>query len=350
MGWAARAEVLYAKAGAARSGDCRAWGSACTLDEALEAADVGDEVWVQAGTYGPIVLVDGVKVLGGFAGTETDASQSDPAANPTVIDGGGSARAVVSRDNGSTTVLRGFRITKGYDAGTDGGGGLLLHNSSARIVGCAFDHNSAKLWGGGVAVLGGGSPVFVGCVFHDNGQRDEVATVAGGAVYLDGGSPTFVNCLFHGNRAGEGGVLALREGSPKFINCTLVGNSATAGGGGAIHDSIGRTRIHNSIVWANTAASAGAQIFNGDRPSVVRFSDVEGGHTGTGNIDVDPQFEDMSSRDYRLRSSSPCRNAGRNDYLRERAALNSADPNGDLAGTSRINESIVDLGALEWVE
>ena len=57
----------------------------------------GQEVWVQQGTYdGPITLIDGVKYYGGFLGTETAASQSDPDDNETVFDGGLAGPAVVS--------------------------------------------------------------------------------------------------------------------------------------------------------------------------------------------------------------------------------------------------------------
>src|SRR3990172_6697178 len=71
------------------SGNCSSWSQACSLASALSSAAAGDEIWVKAGTYaGAIALVNGAKMIGGFAGTETAASQSNPVANETILDGG----------------------------------------------------------------------------------------------------------------------------------------------------------------------------------------------------------------------------------------------------------------------
>ena len=94
-GSSATAATRYAKVTATGTGDCSSWANACTLATAITNAGSGDEIWVQAGTYGPIGLKTGVNIIGGFAGAETSASQSDPTVNDTVIDGGG-ARAVVA--------------------------------------------------------------------------------------------------------------------------------------------------------------------------------------------------------------------------------------------------------------
>lgn len=351
------AATLHAKADGATQGTCIGWSDACTLGRALAVAQSGDQIWVKAGTYGPVTLANGVRMIGGFAGTETSASQSNPTANATVIDGAG-AQAVLSDSNGPTTMLRGFRITNGSAGGDfDGGGGLLLQNSSAVFAQCTFDHNRADHFGAAVAIHGTGSPYFVNCIFHDNGSGDGTAVkpLAGGAVYLRGGTPMFANCLFYDNVSGEGAVLANVSGVPTFINCTIVSNHARIGYGGAIHDDEAMASVRNSILWNNTAVKGGSQIYNRTGfATLANYSDIEGGWAGTGNLSVDPQFVDSGTDNYRLTERSPCKNKGQNSALSLSKDVPDLDWDGnlteeiplDLAQLARTN-LIVDIGAYE---
>ena len=77
-------------------------------------------------------------------------------------------------------------------------------------------------------------------------------------------------------------------------------------------------RLTGCVVWGNTpgeiVASSGAPV--------VTYCNVEGGYTGTGNIDADPLFIDPDGPDndpntwqdnnYRLSSTSPCIDAANN--------------------------------------
>ncbi len=50
--------------------------------------------------------------------------------------------------------------------------------------------------------------------------------------------------------------------------------------------------LQNSVLWDDTASSSGDEISDlGNGTITVTYSDVEGGWTGTGNIDQDPGFE-----------------------------------------------------------
>ncbi len=55
-------------------------------------------------------------------------------------------------------------------------------------------------------------------------------------------------------------------------------------------------------IWADTLSSVDAT-----------YSLIEGGHPGTGNIDADPLFVDLSSGDIHLSAGSPCIDAGTDD-------------------------------------
>ena len=101
--------------------------------------------------------------------------------------------------------------------------------------------------------------------------------------------------------------------------------------------------IINSILWNNSDL----EIY--DDPSsqtIVVYSNIEGGYSGMGNIDMGPSFIDTTIGDYRPGSASPCIDAGDNS---------SVSAPFDLIGNARIVDgdgdasAIVDMGAYEYI-
>ena len=73
--------------------------------------------------------------------------------------------------------------------------------------------------------------------------------------------------------------------------------------------------LRNAILWGNTADN-GSQIYIAEYASTsVTYSIVEGGWTGTGNLDVDPQFVDAPAGDLHLQSTSPAIDSGNNEVV-----------------------------------
>ncbi len=166
--------------------DGASWQTAFThLQDALDLAAPGDEIWVAQGVYKPTLpsgrtatfsLLSGVAIYGGFGGHaagETTRSQRDWRMHVTVlsgdlegndqvdahgvvtdttkINGQNAYHVVTSRGMMETAVLDGFTITAGAADGSGGydlGGGLLNVQSSPKLANLTFAGNKASLGGG----------------------------------------------------------------------------------------------------------------------------------------------------------------------------------------------------------
>ncbi len=359
----ARADTLYVTVTGSGSRDCSSWHNACTLPSALAIATKDaqvNEVWVAAGTYyGSIALVDGVSIIGGFSGMETSASQSDPIANQTTLNGNGIGPIVTGQDDSAATMLRGFRITNGYNEASiieiaNGGGGINLKNSDAMFAQCVIDQTASDWWGGAIEI-DGGAPEFINCSFHDNGEVEfesgVALTLAGGVLLVNSGTPQFTNCLFSHNTAMEGGAVAIANGTPTFINCTFVDNDAVVGGAGGVADPLGLAAVKNCIFWGNTSVWGDPNLSNySGRFSELSNTLIAGGYPGLDNIDANPLF---LSNQYHLRVMSPGRNSGEKDWLPMDVADLDWDDDltepipVDLDGRPRTEGLSVDMGVYE---
>jgi hypothetical protein len=129
-----------------------------------------------------------------------------------------------------------------------------------------------------------------------------------------------------------GGGILNESSSPALTNCSFSGNSA-----GGIYNHRSSLILTNCIFWGNI----NSQIVNLDNESspVVTYSIVQGGFTGTGNLDQDPLFVDATNGDLHLQAGSPAIDAG----------LTSANTTTvDLDGKPRIVNGTIDMGAYEF--
>jgi hypothetical protein len=408
--------------------DGTSWADAFTyLQDALALARITPEIsqiWVAAGVYYPdegtgqtdndrtatFSLVEGLKIYGGFNGTEADLSQRDITANPTILSGdidgndtntdgnyiaettadivGDNSFHVVTADGTgvtnitTATELNGFVVTAAsatgdYPNGT--GAGLFCNgsgpnsNASPYIAHCSFYGNFAY-FGGAIYNYGNysgcSSPIVTNCHFSGNS-----ADYNGGAILNSGyqgtSSPTIINCSFSNNNANIGAAI-YNNGSntgysnPTFINCSFSINHSAVRAGAMFNSADNGTSnpiLTNCIVWGNTATLEGPEFFNsGTANPNFSYCNIAGsGGSGSGwdtglgtdsggNIDSDPMFVDAAAGDLRIHGISPCADTGNNTANAEPTDIRGGDFGRKLDKNNHALPGTIDMGAYEYKE
>ena len=305
---------IYVKSGGTGMGASWACASG-NLQAAIDAAASGQQVWVAGGTYQlgsghSFSIKNGVKIYGGFAGTETDlASRNLDGTNSKSILQGNGGPVIYFTNASQSTVLDGFTISGGAASG------LINVGSSPMLVNLIITGNS-----------GGGQ--------------------GGGITNLDESSPTLINSVIHNNEAANGGGIANYNGSqPMIINCTIADNDASDTGGGIYNSGNSSHKLYNSIVYGNSSG-----ITNDNSSfATIKYSLVQGetnlnseDHNTPG--DVDPLFENAEDGDYHLKACSPVIDQGNDFYITSQTPAITAD----LGNNLRKSGKFVDMGAYEF--
>ena len=265
------------------------------IRHAVADADEGDEIVVAAGHYRETVHFQGKNI------TLRSQNPDDPdTVGATVIDG--SIHSVVFAGGESQAcVLAGFTVT----------------GATHGVYGDAA------------------APTIRNCRIVDNSDA--------GVKLWESCDPTLVNCIIEGN-GGAGIDMAAPRGArftpyndATIVHCTIIGNAH----GGVLGD---KPTLVNSIVCHNGPTPATPQV---DGVTLtVDYCLIEGGCSGTGNLDAAPGFvlpgywteptepdgtgAIWIAGDCHLTPDSPCIDAGDPDFLVEAASDIDGDPR--LAG------------------
>jgi len=302
------------------------------IQDAINAAHSNDVIIVRPGTWRENISFNGKAIT----------LKSEQGPDVTVIDGRRDGSVVTFDDDENLdSVLEGFTITNGSGRPSGfwdyRGGGIYCYDASPTILNNIITDNEAlgyyTGYGGGIYLRENSTALISNNVIFDNSCSDN-----GGGIYCRNSDPTITSNIFANNDANYGGGIALRDSSPQIINNTITGNWASQRGGGIRSDD-SNPDVTNCIIWDNDSPDD-PQIAGGGAD--VDYCDVEGGWSGTANIDADPLFYDPSNLDFHLKQD-PCQPGTNNP------CVNTGDPSTSLIiGTTRtdgeLDTGVVDMG------
>lgn len=187
------AQIIYVDVDASGNNDGSSWADAyTTLQSAISASTSSSEIWIAEGEYFPTSGTNrntsfqvpnsknGIKIYGGFVGTESSLSERDWETNQTILSGNiGSSGS--NTDNSYTilktssnitrvTIIDGLIFEKAYSS--SGIRGAMKNDGSPTLQNCTFRNNEAD-HGASMFNTSGSFPYIYNCSFIDNiGNED----------------------------------------------------------------------------------------------------------------------------------------------------------------------------------
>lgn len=400
--------IRYVKPAAAGLGDGTSWANACSDLQAMIDGPGVTEVWVAAGTYKPIhpannssatdpgnrdnafVMKADVKVYGGFPATGSPVMEDrNPATYVSLLSGDLDNNGAISDDDAhhvviaagdvGTALLDGFTISGGNATDNVSNRTILVNNKgvlSNRAGGITIFESSPALShikvNGNKALNGGGINIIKGNPTISFAEISGNQSTGGGGVGIESCNPSFLYTTISNNTSTQhGGGIFNYQGAPSFVNTLIIGNHAAIYGGAIYNGSGLNPVLTNVTISGNAAPEDGGAIYNVETASpIIRNSVISGNSSGVvttgtlnysncmiqglsssanGNVaDSDPLFQGalsyvsapFSAGNYGLEACSPLLNKGDNAQLSGIIT--------DLAGSPRIYNTTVDIGALEY--
>ena len=233
-----------------------------TLQDAIDAAAPGDVVIVADGRY----RGERNRNIDFRGKAITVRSEKGPA--NCIVDCEGAGRGFIfRRGERHDSALVGITVTNGFTPATWPelaiGGGILCESTSPTITGNIIARNR----GSGICCIGSASPDIRGNMIVEN-----IADWGGCGIYCDAASAA-----------------------------TIVNNTIAANPGGGVRAWGSACTVANCIIWGNGEDLCGPP---------ATYSCVQDPTKGIGNIASYPHFVAPARGDYRLRSYSPCIDAG----------------------------------------
>jgi len=358
-----------------------------TIQGGIDSAGDGDTILIADGTYsGP-----------GNIGIEWGAStkhlliMSENGHDNCIIDCMQEGRGfLLNNGQDHRDVIDGLTITNGLAIGA--GGAIHISSASPIIRNCMLITNSASGYsdnsysggGGAIMVFGTSDPLIQGNIIRDN----IASNLGGGLLFAEYATGVVESNIIDGNKAlddwgggialwnnaelliinnliinnscsgfngGRGGGIYLDHTESLLVNNTIAFNFTTGDeygdgfGGGICIGNWADPVLQNCIIWHNRSGDTSMNIYFDPQEWLdISYCNVENDlghifdlepHT---NMDAQPEFVDTANGNYQLLWKSPCINKGNPDTTGLHL------PDFDLAGSQRIFESTVDIGAYEF--
>jgi hypothetical protein len=265
----------YVKPVATGTGDGSSWANASgNLQAMIQASSSGDEVWVAAGTYMPtnkpydagveistadardvtFHVKDGVKLYGGFAGTETALNQRLITTNVTTLSGDIGTVGFVG-DNAYHVVLASAASSGGIGVTIDG---FTITGGNANSTSGSISVNSNlinRLFGGGIFIYAGTNTI------NNNTLLNNFSVTRAAGIYSSQGTNMISNNTLLGNATGSfGGGIYTSFCTNTITNNTFLGNSAGTNGGGVFLSTNTNNTISNNTFLGNSAGTSGGGV------------------------------------------------------------------------------------------
>ena len=301
-------------------------GDFATIQAALDAAQPGDAILVDPGTYVENLQFNGKNVT----------LQSTQGPGGTTIQGTGGTTVNI----GPNGAILGFTITGGT---ATFGAGMSVNGGGTVIRGNVFDGNQQGSGGFGAAIGGNNSsPTIEQNVFQNNSCDGQF--LSGVVAFVNTSSPRIVNNVFQDNPC-RAINMTLPSGSlPQVINNTIVRNVSGVRVDRRIPTS--QQIYRNNLIVGN---QSGLEVDFGDESfnptwennlvfnNGINYRGIMDQTSQNGNISAEPLLVDFDNGDYHLQGGSPAIGAGSTQGA----------PEVDFDGVPRGNSN--DIGAFQFV-
>lgn len=213
--------------------------------------------------------------------------------------------------------------------------------SSPTIRNCLIAHNEAQV-GAAIMYADGSDPVIVNNRIVDNSAD------TGGGIYAFFAQGLIANNIIAHNSASVGGGILNDLATPRIMNNTIVHNRPSAlhleptSMSSTIWES---TLVLNNIIWQNEIYIA--EEVAGDAYD-IRYNDIQGGGSDSGNIDVDPLFADPENRDYHLVSHAGRWDSNSESWVQDNLTspcIDAGDPDGPIGDELMPHGNRINMGA-----
>ncbi|AWK05772.1 hypothetical protein HYN56_16640 [Flavobacterium crocinum] len=293
--------------------------------------------FINEGRDNSFLLLDGVKLYGGFDGNIADEAITDRRIqeNKTILDGQSTINHIITVSNSTgNNEIDGFAILKGAAAsaaqGSEGnvtvngksitreyGGGIRVHSSNVIVKNCTIAENSSGFRAGGMYITDNSNVSIYNTLFYGNLAYN--AGAQGTSIAINDAIVKIVNTTFGDNISNSAHIFTNGTSNLEVFNSAFRDIS----GNNDINRTGGTVTVKNSLLSKAQSVYASMALAN--------------------NFYAQPvDFVDANANNFALKTTSPAINKGDNALYNTLIGGNK-----DIANNNRIQSTTIDMGCYE---